>query len=77
MNQEDSGRNLGVRERIAVAISSNPAAQYLIARGARMAQGIDAELYVLYIDMGQDESEHDQKTLSCQHSLCRKCRGYK
>lgn len=64
MNKEDSGRNLGVRERIAVCISSNPAAQYLIARGARMAQGIDAELYVLYIDMGQDDNEHDQKTLA-------------
>jgi two-component system sensor histidine kinase KdpD len=64
MGKEDAGRNLGVRERIAICISSNPAAQYLIARGARMAQGIDAELYVLYIDMGQDESEHDQKTLA-------------
>jgi two-component system sensor histidine kinase KdpD len=64
MDSEGSGRNLGVRERIAVCISSNPAAQYLIARGARMAQGIDAELYVLYIDMGQDDSEHDQKTLA-------------
>jgi two-component system sensor histidine kinase KdpD len=64
MDKEDSGRNLGVRERIAVCISSNPAAQYLIARGARMAQGIDAELYVLYIDMGQDDNERDQKTLA-------------
>ncbi len=64
MDKEDSGRNLGVRERIAVCISSNPAAQYLIARGARMAQGIDGELYVLYIDMGQDDNERDQKTLA-------------
>lgn len=64
MDTQEAGRNLGVRERIAVCISSNPAAQYLIARGARMAQGIDGELYVLYIDMGQDESERDQKTLS-------------
>jgi two-component system sensor histidine kinase KdpD len=62
--QEEAGRNLGVRERIAVCISSNPAAQYLIARGARMAQGVDAELYVLYIEMGQDDNEHDQKTLA-------------
>jgi two-component system sensor histidine kinase KdpD len=64
MGQEEAGRNLGVRERIAVCISSNPAAQYLIARGARMAQGVDAELYVVYIDMGQDDNEHDQKTLA-------------
>lgn len=64
MGQEEPGRNLVVRESIAVCISSNPAAQYLIARGARMAQAIDAELYVLYIDMGQDDNEHDQKTLA-------------
>jgi two-component system, OmpR family, sensor histidine kinase KdpD len=64
MDSQEPGRQLGVRERIAVCISSNPAAQYLIARGARMAQAIDAELYVLYIDMGQDEAEHDQKTLA-------------
>src|SRR5438128_4002828 len=53
-----------IRERIAVCISSNPAAQYLIARGARMAQAIDAELYVVYIDMGQDSSEANRKTLN-------------
>src|SRR2546422_1807117 len=64
LEKENSGRNLGVRERIAVCISSNPAAQYLIARGARMAQAIDAELYVVYIDMGQDSSEANRKTLN-------------
>jgi two-component system sensor histidine kinase KdpD len=53
-----------IRERIAVCISSNPAAQYLIARGARMAQAIDAELFVVYTDMGQDTSEENQKTLN-------------
>jgi two-component system, OmpR family, sensor histidine kinase KdpD len=53
-----------VRERIGVAISSNPAAQYLISRGARMAQAMDGELHVFYIDMGQDTSEQNQKTLA-------------
>jgi two-component system sensor histidine kinase KdpD len=53
-----------IRERIAVCISSNPAAQYLIARGARMAQGMNAELFVLYTDMGQDSSVENQRTLS-------------
>lgn len=54
---------VAIRERIAVCISSNPAAQYLIARGARMAQALNAELFVVYIDMGQDTSEANQKTL--------------
>jgi len=62
--KEDSGQRAAVRERIAVCISSNPAAQYLIARGARMAQAIDGELYIIYIDMGQDGSDDNQKTLN-------------
>jgi two-component system sensor histidine kinase KdpD len=53
-----------VRERIAICISSNPAAQYLIARGSRMAEGIGGELYVLYIDIGKDTRPEDQRTLA-------------
>jgi two-component system sensor histidine kinase KdpD len=53
-----------VRERIAVCVSSNPAAQYLIARGSRMAQAIGGDLFVFYIDIGRDTRPEDQKTLS-------------
>jgi two-component system sensor histidine kinase KdpD len=56
-------RNPAVRERIAVCISSNPAAQYLIARGARMAQAMDADFYVMYVDIGVDNSPEDRRTL--------------
>jgi two-component system sensor histidine kinase KdpD len=55
---------VSIRERIAVCISSNPAAQYLIARGARMSQAMDAELFVVYTDLGQDQSDENQRTLS-------------
>ena len=55
---------VAIRERIAVAISSNPAAQYLIARGARMAQAMNAELFVVYTDRGQDSSEANQRSLA-------------
>jgi two-component system sensor histidine kinase KdpD len=61
--KEHTGSNVAIRERIAVCISSNPDAQYLIARGARMAQALDGELYVVYVDMGQDASGRNQKTL--------------
>ncbi len=61
--KDDSSAAVAVRERIAVCISSNPAAQYLIARGARMAQAMDGELHVVYVDLGQDTSEKNQKTL--------------
>ena len=64
LSKEEPERILGVRERIMVCISSNPSAQYLIARGARMASRIDAELFVAYIDIGVDENPEDQRTLN-------------
>jgi two-component system, OmpR family, sensor histidine kinase KdpD len=63
LEKEEGGKSLGVRERIAVCVSSSPSAQYLIARAARMAQRIDAELYVVYIDIGVDEGPEDQRSL--------------
>jgi two-component system, OmpR family, sensor histidine kinase KdpD len=62
--KDESTGTVPVRERIGVAISSNPAAQYLIARGARMAQAMDGDLFVIYVDLGQDTSEKNQKTLA-------------
>jgi two-component system sensor histidine kinase KdpD len=50
MEAQDIRKNWGVRERMAVCISSNPTGQYLIARGARMARRMDAELYVVHVD---------------------------
>jgi two-component system sensor histidine kinase KdpD len=52
-----------VRERIGVCVSSNPDAQYLIARGSRMAQAMGGEFFVFYIDVGRDTRPEDQKTL--------------
>lgn len=56
--------NWQVRERLAVCISSNPSAQYLIARGARMARRLDAEFYVIYVDAGADTSPERSKSLA-------------
>jgi len=61
--KEGTGRAVGVRERIGVGISSSPAAQYLIARAGRMSQRIDADLYVIYVDIGVDESPENQRSL--------------
>jgi two-component system sensor histidine kinase KdpD len=63
LEREGLGKNLALRERIAVCMSSSPAAQYLIARAARMAQRIEAELYVIYVDIGTDEDPQDQRSL--------------
>ncbi len=53
-----------VTERIGVGISSNPAAQYLIARAARMAERIGADFYVIYVDIGVDESPENKRSLA-------------
>ena len=56
--------NAAVRERIAVCVSSNPAAQYLIARGGRMAHALDGDFYVVYVDVSGDESDENRRTLA-------------
>ena len=62
MEQKEIDENWAVRERIAVCVSSHPRAQYLIARAARMARRIDAELYAIYVDVGQDTNTVTEKT---------------
>jgi two-component system, OmpR family, sensor histidine kinase KdpD len=62
--KEEAAMGVSIRERIGVAVSSNPSAKYLIARGARMAQAMDGELHVIYVDMGQDTSPRNQSTLA-------------
>ena len=65
MTAKDIQKNWAVRERIAVCVSSSPAAQYLIARAARMARRLDSELYVIHVDTGRDrQQEQGKKTLA-------------
>jgi two-component system sensor histidine kinase KdpD len=64
MEAQNIRKNWGVRERMAVCISANPAGQYLIARGARMARRMDAELYVLHVDREFGPRESNQNTLT-------------
>ncbi|MFI5106473.1 MAG: histidine kinase, partial [Terriglobales bacterium] len=56
-------QNWGVSERVAVCISSNPASQQIIARGARMAQGLDAEFYVVHVERGEGRTEERDRSL--------------
>jgi two-component system sensor histidine kinase KdpD len=53
-------QNWGVSERVAVCISSNPASQQLIARGARLAQALGAEFYVIHVERGDDGRTEDR-----------------
>jgi two-component system, OmpR family, sensor histidine kinase KdpD len=54
----------GVLERIGVCINANPAGQYLIARGSRLAQAMGGELYVFYIDLGKTLDPDEWKGLT-------------
>ena len=64
MEAQDIRKNWGVRERMAVCVSANPAGQYLIARAARMARRMDAELYVVHVDREIGPKETNQNALS-------------
>jgi two-component system sensor histidine kinase KdpD len=63
MDSKDIRQNWGVRERLAVCVSGNPSGQYLIARAARLARRMDAELYVLHVDREFSQRQEDAKTL--------------
>jgi len=64
MAAKDIQKNWAVRERIAVCVSSNPAAQYLIARAARMARRLDSELYVVHVETGRNNSDEERRSVT-------------
>src|SRR3974390_1835535 len=63
MDQKDIHDPWPVRERLAVCFSSNPPPHYLIARAARMARRMDAEVYAVYVDIAPDKSKQDKNSL--------------
>jgi two-component system sensor histidine kinase KdpD len=63
MDAKDIQQNWGVRERIAVCISGSPSGQYLVARAARMARRMDAELYVVYVERELGPREENPQVL--------------
>ena len=64
MESQDIRKNWAVRERIAVCLSSNPSGQFLVARGARMARRMDAELYVVHVDREFGAKEQNLNALA-------------
>lgn len=63
LRKKNIDTNWGVSERVAVCISSNRASQQLIARGARMAQGLDAEFYIIHIQTEEDAEPEQRRSL--------------
>jgi two-component system sensor histidine kinase KdpD len=56
--------NWAVRERVAVCISSNPASQMLIARGARLVEAVGGRLYVLHVDTERERTPEQERSLA-------------
>ena len=57
------GAHWTVTEKVAVCISSNAQARDLIARGARLADALNAELYVLHVGSERDQDGERKRTL--------------
>lgn len=55
--------NWQVAERVAVCIGTSPQARDLIARGARMAEAMDADFSVLYVESAQELPDTERRTL--------------
>ena len=52
-----------IAERVAVCISANPESRDLIARGARMAEAMNGEFFVLYVELEGDRTESRRRAL--------------
>ncbi len=63
VRRKNLGAHWSVAEKIAVCISSSPQARDLIARGARLAEALEAELYILHVDSPRDHTPERQRTL--------------
>jgi two-component system sensor histidine kinase KdpD len=52
-----------IAERVAVCISANAESRDLIARGARMAEAMNGEFFVLYVELEGDRTESRRRAL--------------
>jgi len=65
------GAHWTVAEKVAVCISASPQARDLIARGARLAEALGAELYVLHVIRDRDEIVERKRTLESSLQFAR------
>jgi two-component system sensor histidine kinase KdpD len=65
------GSHWTVAEKIGVCISSNAQARDLIARGARLAEALNAELYVLHVESERDQRPERKRTLESSLQLAK------
>lgn len=70
------GAHWTVAEKVAVCISASPQARDLIARGARLAEALGAELYVLHVLSNRDELPERKRTLESSLQFARNLGAY-
>lgn len=63
VKRKQLGPHWAVTEKVAVCISAGPQARDLIARGARLAEGLGGELYVVHVQSRKDESPERKRML--------------
>ena len=63
------GPHWTVGEKVAVCIGANPQARDLIARGARLADALSAELYVLHVTSERDQRDDRKRMLENSFQL--------
>lgn len=73
MASKQIAANWAIRERIAVCISENSNSQKLIARGAKLAEGVGGELFVLHIETERKRKPADESTLASNLQFARNC----
>ncbi len=66
MAAKDIQKNWAVRERLAVCVGTDPSAQYLIARGARMARRLDSEFYVIHVETDKAGADEGKRALAAK-----------
>ncbi len=63
VKRKNLGPHWAVAEKVGVCISANAQARDLIARGARLAEALNAELHVLHVASGRDRDAARRRTL--------------
>lgn len=65
------GPHWTVAEKVAVCVSSSPQARDLIARGARLAEALTAELYVVHVASERDQQPQRKRLLESSLQFAR------
>jgi two-component system sensor histidine kinase KdpD len=69
VKQKQLGAHWTISEKVAVCVSASPASKDLIARGARLAHGMNAEFFILHLDTDRDATPEAGRALEDNFSF--------